>query len=349
MGPPANSSHSHHGDEQGRPQGEHHHHDERGHSHVHGLVDPAIATSERGVWAVKWSFVGLMLTAVLQAAVVVMSGSVALLADTIHNVGDAATAIPLWIAFLLSKRRPTERFSFGLGRVEDIAGVAVIAAILASGLVAAYESIDRILAPQPVTLVGAVAIAAVIGFIGNEGVARFRIRVGREIASAALIADGYHARTDGFTSLAVLVGVIGVAAGFPLADPLVGLAIAAVILLIGWQSAKAIFVRILDGVDPEVIEDVRHSASHVAGVRDVTDVRARWIGHRLAIEANVAVDPTLSVAAGHAIASEVRHQLLHELSSLSLVAIHIDSSEDPGEAHHHVAGHTHDDLPLHSH
>ncbi len=301
------------------------------------------------MWAVKWSFVGLALTAAMQAVVVALSGSVALLADTIHNIGDAATAIPLWIAFLLSQRRPSERFSFGLGRAEDIAGVAVIAAIVASGLIVAYQSIDRLMAPQPVHLLGAVAVASVIGFLGNEAVARFRIKVGREIDSAALIADGYHSRTDSFTSLAVLLGAVGVWAGFPLADPLVGLGIAAVILWIGWQSTKAIFVRILDGVDPRVIQRARQAASPVPGVRDVTDVRARWIGHRLAVEANVAVDPRISVADGHAIASEVRHQLLHELPSLSLVTIHIDSIEDPGEEHHHVAGHTHSGLPLHSH
>lgn len=340
--------HDHDGHDHAHPSDEHEHR-ESGHGHLHGIVDPAIATSERGVWAVKWSFVGLTLTAILQGVVVVLSGSVALLADTIHNVGDAATAIPLWIAFLLSQRRPSERFSFGLGRVEDIAGVAVIVAIMASGLVAAYESVDRIINPRPVQLLGAVAVASIIGFLGNEAVARFRIKVGREIDSAALVADGYHSRADGFTSLAVLAGAMGVWTGFSLADPIIGLGIAAVILWIGWQSAKAIFVRILDGVDPGIIGEVQHTASHVDGVRDVTDVRARWIGHRLAVEANVAVDPSISVADGHAIASEVRHQLLHVLRSLSLVTIHIDSIEDPGDAHHHVSGHSHDDFPLHSH
>ena len=177
---------------------------------LNGVIDPTIATTAKGIWAIKWSFVILAITAALQLAVVFASGSVALLADTIHNVGDAVTAIPLWIAFRLVRRKPSTRFTYGLGRVEDLAGVTIVAIILFSALVALYESIDRLLHPQPIRLLWAVAVAGVVGFIGNEAVAIFRIRIGREIESAALIADGYHARTDGFTSLAVVLGAAGV-------------------------------------------------------------------------------------------------------------------------------------------
>ena len=194
-----------------------------------------------------------------------------------------------------------------------------------------------------------VAVAALIGFIGNEAVAVFRIRVGREIGSAALVADGYHARTDGWTSLAVLLGAGGVWLGYPLADPLVGLIIAAAILVIVWQSGKTIFTRLLDGVDPKVTDEIRHAASHVAGVEDVAEVRARWLGHRLRAEVNVAVSPELSVAEGHAIAREVNHRLLHELRYLDMAVVHVDPVQEAGEEHHRISVHRHDDLPPHSH
>src|SRR5215213_6050531 len=180
-----------------------HPHEHGEHGHTHGAVDPTIATSERGIWAIKWSFVALMATALLQLVVVLLSGSVALLSDTIHNFGDAATAMPLGIAFALTRLGVSRRFTFGYGRVEDLAGVVVVLIILFSGIVAGYQAVERIIHPAPVGILWAVAAAALVGFVGNESVAIFRIRVGRQIGSAALVADGYHARTDGWTSLAV--------------------------------------------------------------------------------------------------------------------------------------------------
>jgi len=326
-----------------------HNHEHADHSHTHGAVDPSIATSERGIWAVKWSFIGLFATALLQLAVVVLSGSVALLSDTIHNFGDAATAIPLWIAFALTRLGASRRFTFGYGRVEDLAGVLVVIIILFSAVVAGYQAVERLINPRPIELLGAVAAASLLGFIGNEAVAVFRIRVGRQIGSAALIADGYHARTDGWTSLAVLLGATGVWLGYPMADPIVGLLIAAAILVIVWQSGKMVFTRLLDGVDPEIIEEIRHSASHVEGVEDVAEVRARWLGHRLRAEVNVAVNPALSVEEGHAVAREVNHRLMHELQYLDMAVVHVDPAQESGEEHHRVDAHSHDDLPTHSH
>src|SRR5215216_310968 len=326
-----------------------HNHEHPGHGHTHGAVDPSIATSERGMWAVKWSFAALFVTALVQLVVVALSGSVALLSDTIHNFGDALTAVPLWVAFALSRLGANRRFTFGYGRVEDLAGVIVVLIILFSAMVAVYQSVERIIHPQPVGLLWAVAAAALVGFLGNEGVAIFRIRVGRQIGSAALIADGYHARTDGWTSLAVLVGAVGVWLGYPLADPIVGLLIAAAILVIVWQSGKMVFTRLLDGVDPEVIAEIRHAASRVGGVEDVSEVRARWLGHRLRAEVNIAVDPELSVEEGHAIAREVNHRLTHELRYLNMAVVHVDPAQQSGEEHHRVDAHSHDDLPHHSH
>src|SRR5262245_15838501 len=186
------------------------------HNHTHGAIDPVVLTTERGIWAVKWSLIGLAATALFQVIVVVFSGSIALLADTIHNIADAATAIPLWIAFALERRPPSRRFTYGLGRVEDVAGVFIVLTILFSAVLAGYESIARLLHPQPVAHLWAVVIASLIGFAGNELVAVFRVRVGKQINSAALVADGYHARVDGLTSLAVLFTAIGVWLGYPI-------------------------------------------------------------------------------------------------------------------------------------
>lgn len=324
-------------------------HDHDGHAHTHGAIDPEVAASERGIWAVKWSFAALMVTALFQVVVVAFSGSVALLSDTIHNFGDAATAVPLWIAFALTRLGASRRFTFGYGKAEDLAGVVVVAIILFSALVAGYQAISRLIDPQPVGVLWAVVIASVVGFAGNEAVAIFRIRVGREIGSAALVADGYHARTDGWTSLAVLLGAIGIWLGFPLADPIVGLLISAAILGVVWQSGKKVFTRLLDGVEPEVVEEIRHTASHVEGVERVADVRARWLGHRLRAEVNVAVDRGLSVEEGHEIARQVNHALLHALGYLEQAVVHVDPENAAGELHHGAQAHIHDDLPAHSH
>jgi len=271
-----------------------------GHAHTHGAVDSVIATTARGIWAIQWSFVILAVTAALQLAIVLLSGSVALLADTIHNVGDAATAVPLWMAFLFARRRASARFTYGFGRVEDLAGVVVVLIILGSAVVAGYEAVYRLLHPQPLARLGWVAAAGVVGFLGNEWVAVFRIRVGREIDSAALVADGYHARIDGLTSLAVVLGAFAVWLGFPAVDPLIGLLITAIIVGIVWQSTQTVFTRLLDGVDPALVEDIRHAARHIPAVQEVTQVRARWLGHRLVIVQLMKTEVTLQLAtSGH--------------------------------------------------
>ena len=326
-----------------------HVHGRGGYGHTHGAIDPSITTSERGIWAIKWSFVGLFLTALVQIGVFYFSHSVGLLADTIHNFGDAATAIPLWVAFVLSRRKPSRRFTYGYGRVEDLAGVAIVLTITFSAIVAGYETFHRFLHPRPLGYLWAVMIASVVGFIGNEAVAIFRIKVGKEIQSAALVADGYHARVDGWTSLAVLFGALGVWFGYPLADPFVGLLITLAIVQIIWQSAKAVLTRMLDGVEPKLVEEIRHAAGHVPGVERVTEVRARWLGHRLHAELNVAVASNLQVSEGHEIAKEVRHQLMHHLNYLSGVVVHVDPLEEAGEKFHHIEEHSHDNLPAHSH
>jgi cation diffusion facilitator family transporter len=323
------------------------------HGHSHAGIEPSIVASDRGIWAVKWSFIGLFVTAALQLAVVIWSNSISLLADTIHNFGDAATAIPLAIAFVFAKRKPSPRFTYGFGRVEDFAGILVVLTILASAIVAAYEAIQRLTHTEKVGHLGAVAIAAVIGFLGNEGVAIFRIRVGKEIGSAALVADGYHARTDGWTSLAVLFGALGVWLGFSVADPIIGILITVAILVIVWRSAKEVLTRALDGVDSDVLSEVRQAASHVAGVREVTEVRARWLGHQLLAEVNIAVDPSLTVEQAHEIAIDVHRRLMTHLPFLARAVVHVDPVGASGEEHHtrmKTLEHAHaDELSPHEH
>jgi cation diffusion facilitator family transporter len=317
------------------------------HAHTHGVIDPTIATTDRGIWAIKWSFVIMAVTAVLQLGVVLISGSVALLADTIHNFGDATTAIPLWVAFVLARRKPTKTFTYGLGRVEDLAGVLIVLIILFSALVAGYEAIDRLIHPHPITALGWVAVAGVVGFLGNEAVAVFRIRIGREISSAALIADGYHARTDGLTSLAVVIGALGVWLGFPLADPIIGLLITIAIFGIVWQSSKAVFTCMLDGVEPSVIDEIHHAAEHVDGVQAVTEARARWLGHELFAELTITVDEALPLVQANAIAASLQAALFEHLPALKSAHVRFGAPTPgfSGAAPHH--GHHHAPDPFH--
>lgn len=304
----------------------HDHHSEE-HVHTHGTINPSIVASQRGLWAVKWSFIGLMVTAVLQVGIVIISNSVALLADTIHNIGDALTAVPLAVAFLFARRIPTKRFTYGYGRVEDITGVLIVLTILFSAIIAGYQAIDRLIHPSEVKHIGAVIAASIIGFLGNEGVALFRIRVGKEINSAALIADGYHARVDGWTSLAVLFGAIGVWLGSPLADPIVGIGITVAILYIVWESAKTVFVRMLDGIEPKLFDELQHTVYHVEGIINVNSLLARWIGHRLRIETSISVESHLSVKDGADIAHNVQHELMHRFPYIENVGIHVHPHE----------------------
>ncbi|MBO0782767.1 MAG: cation transporter [Ktedonobacteraceae bacterium] len=318
---------------------DHHHHDHahtnwwsklqhavpflHSHSHV-GTVDPALESSARGLWALKISLLGLGATALLQIIVFTISGSVGLLADTIHNASDALTAIPLGIAFLLSRRAANRRYTYGYGRAEDLAGVIIVLMILASALVAGYESLMKFLHPEPLRNVWWVVAAAFIGFFGNEAVAVFRIRVGREIGSAALVADGQHARVDGLTSLAVLVGALGSLLGFPLADPIIGLLITLAILFIVKDTALTMWHRLMDAVEPAITESLEQAATQVAGVQDVHNLRLRWIGHRLHSEMHITVDEDLPTRESHQIAEGVRHALLHIQPGLATITVHVD-------------------------
>lgn len=296
------------------------------HSHdAADSVDDTLESTAAGIRTVKISLLVLGLTALIQIVIVVMSGSVALAADTIHNFADALTAVPLWIA--LGAKPATRRYTYGFGRVEDLAGSFVVAMITMSAIIAGYEAIARLIHPQQIEHVGWVALAGLVGFIGNEWVALYRIRVGHRIGSAALIADGLHARTDGFTSLAVLCSAGGVALGFPLADPIVGLLITAAILAVLRTAARDVFRRLLDGVDPAMVDAAEQALAARPGVQAVRSVRMRWIGHRLHADAELDVDPALDLAQAHRIAHDAEHELTHTVPKLTTALIHAYPAE----------------------
>jgi cation diffusion facilitator family transporter len=311
-----------------------------GHSHDPGdALDEALASDARGIRALKISLLALGVTALLQLAVVFVSSSVALLADTVHNFSDALTAIPLWVAFVIGSRAATRRYTFGYRRAEDLAGLFVLLMILASAILAGWESIGRLVSPQPITNIPAVIVAGIVGFAGNELVALYRIRVGRDIGSAALVADGYHARTDGLTSLAVVAGALGVAAGHPLADPLVGLLITVVILVVLKRATSQMLGRLMDAVEPELVDQVEDVAHAVRGVQALGPVRLRWVGHALEASLTITVDGHQTVGEGHRIAEEVRHALLHRVRRLDSVLIHVDPSAEGDDDPHAATSH----------
>jgi cation diffusion facilitator family transporter len=306
------------------------------HSHDAAVaVDSELESSRRGMRALLLSFLGLMVTALAQLAIYAISGSVALLVDTIHNFADALTALPIAVAFTVGRRAPTRRYTYGYGRAEDIAGIVVVLFIAASAAFAAYEAIDRLREPRELDNLGILAAAGVIGFAGNEAVARYRIKVGREIGSAALVADGLHARTDGFTSLGVVLSAAGVALGFEAADPVVGLAITLAVLAVLRDAARDVYRRLMDAVDPALVDTVEATARGTDGVLDVGDVRLRWIGHTLRAELEIVVDDALSAVDAHRIAEATEHRLLHEVPRLHSALVHAD----PAGLHHDLTGH----------
>lgn len=282
---------------------------------------------------------GARATAVLQLVVVLVSGSVALLADTVHNVADALTAVPLGLAFWVGRRRPDARHTYGYGRAEDLAGVVIVLVIALSAALAGWELVQRLLAPHQMRNAGWVLAAGLVGFAGNELVALYRMRVGRRIGSAALVADGLHARADGLTSLGVVAGAAGAMLGFPLADPLVGLAITALILVVLRDAARDVSRRLMDAVDPDLPARVEGVLAGVLGVEAVDHVRIRWVGHELWAEAEVVSDCDLRLDEAHAIAEDARHRLLHGVPRLAHVTIHTSPCGHAGADHHALTAH----------
>jgi cation diffusion facilitator family transporter len=352
--PAAGHGHGHdheHGHEHGHGHEDGHGHDHRPgssrlarlrhllrpHSHEPAdQVDAVMEASKEGMRTLWISLGVLGATALVQAVVVAVSGSVALLGDTLHNAADALTAVPLGVAFVLGRRPPTRRYTYGYGRAEDLAGIAIVLTIAASSALAAYAAVDRLMHPRQVSDLAVVAAAALTGFAGNELVARYRIRTGRKIGSAALVADGLHARTDGFTSLAVLIGAGGVALGWDWADPVIGLLITVAILAVLRQAAREIYRRLMDAVDPALVGQAEQTLRATPGVLGTGQVRMRWIGHQIRAECEVIVDPGITAVQAHQVAVAAEHALLHAIPRLAAALVHADPQPEGGADPHHV-------------
>lgn len=308
------------------------------HDHEHGLSTALLDTGAMGIRATKVSLVGLGITALLQAIIVVFSGSVALLSDTLHNLTDALTSIPLWIAFALGRRAATRTYTYGFNRTEDIAGFVIVIAIAVSVVLVIWESVRRLAEPVLIDSIPWVIAAGFIGALGNELVARYRIRVGESIGSEALVTDGRHARTDALTSLAVVAAGIGAALGAAWVDPVAGLIVAIPMLWLLVKSGRRMMRRLSDGIEPEVVDEVAGTIIGVEGVEAVDALRVRWHGHQLRVAASVSVASDLTVAQGHDIAHGVEHELLHHFSTPIAVTIHIEP-DDQANRHDSIAHH----------
>lgn len=317
-----------------------------GHNHQHGALatERAFLDNQEGIRTVWLALAALTITSVLQVVIVAWSGSVALFADTIHNIGDGLNSIPLLIAFYLARRAATRRYTYGFGKAEDVAGIFIVLSIAISAGVVFYESFQKLINPEPMTNLGWVAAAAVIGFLGNEAVALLQIRTGRKIGSAALVADGLHARTDGVTSLAVLLAAGGTWLGLPILDPIIGLLIGIAILFITKDAIVTMWYRLMDAIEPAYIDRAEAIIARHPQVKDLNRLRMRWMGHRLHAEVHLAVDPHLPTVESHRIAEEVRHELFHQFPTLAEAVVHVDPWSKRPEAMHEITLH-HEPVP----
>ena len=306
-----------------------------GYSHEHANLtsEQAFFDNNLGIRTVWIALAILLVTSLLQIGVVWLSGSVALLGDTVHNIGDGLNSVPLLIAFYLARRVATRRYNYGYSRAEDVAGIFIVISIAFSAFYIFKESIDRFINPQPLSHLGWLAAAALIGFVGNELVALMQIRVGKRIGSAAMIADGLHARTDGLTSLAVLLAAGGTALGFPILDPIIGMLIGFTIVFITWDATKKVWYRLMDAIDPEYLDKAEAKLNKHQMVREVYRVRMRWMGHRLHAEVNVGLDADLTNERTHEIAEELRHDLFHAFPTLADVMVHVEPWQPLDKSH----------------
>jgi cation diffusion facilitator family transporter len=335
-------THDHDHDEHDYDHDEHEHDSEEGHGHVHGRVNPDLYGNQAGLCAVQISTAGMFIVAAIQFAISGIGGSAGLFADALHNLGDVLTTVALWIAFVLSNRAANQRYTYGYHRSEDLAGLFIVLVIIASAVASAWESIQKLTSGSAPTQLLLSMAAALVGVAGNEILAQYKISVGKRINSVPLVADGQHSRIDGLTSLAAFVGLIGVALGLRIADPLAGLVITAVILTVVYSTSRSVLQRLLDAVDPRIVPSIVTTASEVSGVEEVTDVRARWVGHTLHVVMSIEVDAELTLVKAHAISEEIRHRLFHRITGLSEAIIHADPHSH-GEAatdyHQTVAHH----------
>ena len=343
--PESEHEHDTHNHEHDHDEHEHEHHEhnhdehEHGHGHEHGKVDADLYGNQAGLRAVQLSTAGMLLVSAIQFAIALIGGSAGLFADALHNFGDVFTTVALWIAFVISSRAANQRYTYGYYRAEDLAGIFIVLVIIASAVAGAVESIQKLTSGNVPTHIYLSMAAALVGVVGNELLAQYKISVGKRINSVALVADGQHSRIDGLTSLAAFAGLIGVMLGFPIADPIAGILITLVIIIVVFTTSRSVLQRLLDAVDPHVVPSIITTALAVPGVEAATDVRARWVGHTLHVVMNIEVNAELTLSKAHAIAEEVRHRLFHKIKGISEVVIHTDPSSASGDHHQEMAHH----------
>ena len=262
--------------------------------------------------AVAVSAIGLGATGLVELLLAVFTGSVGLLGDAIHNLSDVSTSAVVFLGFRLSRRLPTEKYPYGLERAEDLAGIGIAAVIWASAAFAGYESVRKLIEHGHTSHVAAGIIGALLGIVGNQVVARYKLIVGRRINSATLIADARHSWLDALSSAGALLGLIAVALGQPWGDPLAGLVVTAFICHVGYQVTKDVVHRLADGVDPEVTTTAEAAAGSVPGVIHA-HARARWTGRTLRVEIEGWVDPELTAKDADALGRQVAGQISRQL------------------------------------
>ncbi|HLG62921.1 MAG TPA: cation diffusion facilitator family transporter [Ktedonosporobacter sp.] len=336
-------THSHEHTDHSHDEDEHEHdghtHGHGGHGHEHGKVNVDLYGNKAGLRAVQISTFGMFLVSIIQLAIALIGGSAGLFADALHNMGDVLTTVALWIAFVVANRAANQRYTYGYYRGEDLAGIFIVLVIIASAVLSAFESIQKLFSHTAPTQLLLGMAAALVGVAGNELLAQYKINVGKRINSVSLIADGQHSRIDGLTSLAAFLGLVCVAFGLPIADPIAGIIITIVILTVVYSTARSVLQRLLDAIDPRIVPRIITLSREVPGVEGVSDVRARWVGHTLHIVLNIEVEPELTLIKAHAIAEEVRHRLFHEIEGVSEVVVHTDPASRNGEDHHQALAH----------
>jgi cation diffusion facilitator family transporter len=303
------------------------------HGHSHGSE----AFGDRdAVRAVLVSAVALGAAAAVEFAASIAGNSAGVLADALHNAGDVLTTAILLVSFSLARRPATRRFPNGFGRIEDVATLLIVVVVVVTSAVAGFESVQKLLTPGRYGGVAFSLVAAAIGAVANFAVSRYKIQVGRAIGSTALEADGIHSRIDALVSAAAFVGIGLASLGVPLADPIAGLAITVMILYILAGTVRKLFYRMMDSVDPHLVDELSTTAAGVEGVLRVHDLRARWVGRELVAVLHLDCDADASLAAAHGIAQKVEHAVSHRFPE-----VHLDIHMDPGVDEHVHGGHNH--------
>lgn len=293
---------------------------------VNGVRDPAAsfpldtltddaAERRQANRAIAVSAIGLALTGLVELAIALLSGSVALLGDALHNLSDVSTSVLVFVGFRASRKVPTERYPYGYERAEDLAGIGVALVIWGSAAVAAFESVNKLLRHGGTGYVGWGIAAAVVGIAGNQLVARYKLLVGKRIRSATMVADAKHSWLDALSSAGAMLGLIGVALGWAWADAVAGIVVTGFICHVGWEVTSDIAHRLLDGVDPEIITTAESVAAAVPGVTHA-HARARWTGRTLRVEVEGFLDPATPLAAADRIGRLVAAALAPQIPEM---------------------------------